>query len=166
MGTQRRKSFAEFLRTHAEDFSSDARDLAVGFVEGFEAAPIARMSAAAVAGATLDPSDQYALPDGYAGMINALAAEVARAGAEVHRRAIVRAIAWKAGSVAVHAGRNTFAARTVVITLPLGVLQAKFGERGAVRFEPRLVEKEKLIAKMPMGHVTRLTLTSSRSAGR
>ena len=53
-------SFAEFLQGQAPAaFDPVDRNLATGFVEGFQAAPLARMSASAVADETLDDDEQF-----------------------------------------------------------------------------------------------------------
>jgi monoamine oxidase len=52
---------------------------------------------------------------------------------------------------------QTYAARAVVVTLPLGVLKARTG-RGAVQFLPRLNRKQDLIERMQVGHVLRLAI--------
>ena len=49
-------------------------------------------------------------------------------------------------------------ARQAVVTLPLGVLQAKFPGSGAVIFDPPLREKEDALGKLAMGPVVRLVL--------
>ena len=154
----RRWSFADFLRSRRKQFSTAERDLVTGFVEGFEAAPTERMSAPAMAGETLDTSGQFSLPKGYAGLIDSLLAEVTRGHVRLCRHAIVRDIAWRAGRAVVRAGGRTFHAPVVVITVPLGVLQATRAQRGSLRFDPPLREKARLIARMQMGHVIRLTL--------
>ncbi|HUR59260.1 MAG TPA: NAD(P)/FAD-dependent oxidoreductase [Opitutaceae bacterium] len=153
-----RRSFAEFLRAHRKQFSTTERELATGFVEGFEAAPTERMSAAAMAGETLDTSGQFSLPKGYAALIDTLLDQATRGRVRLLRRSIVRDIAWRAGHATVRAGARTFRARVVVITVPLGVLQAARSQRGSLRFDPPLREKARLIARMQMGHVIRLTL--------
>jgi monoamine oxidase len=154
----RRWSFADFLRFKRKEFSPAERALASDFIEGFQAASKQRMSAPAVAGETLDTSEQFCLPKGYAGVVNALLAQINRDGVRLVRHFIVRDIAWRAGGVTVRTGTRTFRAPAVVITVPLGVLQARRSQRGSLRFDPPLREKARLIARMQMGHVIRLTL--------
>ncbi len=153
-----RWSFADFLRSKLAGLSREERELAAGFVEGFEAAPTERMSAVALRGETLDTSAQFSIPKGYAGLIDSLVAHLQRARVKLQRRAVVRSIHWHPGGVTVRAGGRTFQARSVIITLPLGVLQAKRPQRGAVTFDPPLHEKARLIDRMQMGHVIRLTM--------
>jgi monoamine oxidase len=90
--------------------------------------------------------------------VNVLAAQARRAGATLALGCIVKSISWKPGAVTVRSRHNTWTAKAAVIALPLGVLQAKTHQRGAVAFRPALRQKQKLISRMRMGHVIRLTL--------
>ncbi len=161
---KRRESFAAFLRREGGNFSAEDRDLAANFVEGFEAAPLAQMSAPALAGETLDDSEQYLLGRGYATVMDALAADAVPARMQCHLGRVVRKVIWKRGEVVVET-RTTpqaeparFHARAAVITLPLGVLQLERGAAGAVIFEPDLGPTRRVIRRMRMGHVLRVIL--------
>ncbi len=151
-------SFADFLRDKAGELPGRDAALAAEFVEGFQAAEPEKMSAVAVQGETLDPCEQFMLPGGYSSVPAALAGEARRAGARIRLEMPVKEILWKAGRVRVRAGGRVFVARAGVVTLPLGVLAAPVTQTGAVRFTPRLRDKEKVIARMEVGHVIRITL--------
>lgn len=154
----RRWSFATFMRRRAGAFSPEERDLARTFVEGFEAAPTARMSAAALADETLEDDEQFRLPGGYDRLIDGLVAAMPRGRVTVRCGAPVTRVEWRRKHVIVHARAAAHAARALVITLPLGVLQARPPMRGAVRFEPALRAKQALARRMGMGHVIRIVL--------
>ncbi|MES2693328.1 MAG: NAD(P)/FAD-dependent oxidoreductase [Verrucomicrobiota bacterium] len=151
-------SFADFMRGRAESFAADDRTLAEGFVEGFQAAPQRQMSAVALKGETLDDAEQFVVPGGYDRLVEGLERELPRKRVTVVRGATVTRVAWLPHEVMVRASGQDFVARAAVITLPLGVLQAKSPQRGAVRFEPELREKRKLIAKMGVGQVMRIAV--------
>ena len=151
-------SFARFMRKEAKSIAPADRALVTGFVEGFEAAPTDQMSAAAMQGETLDTSEQFSLPSGYDALIDALAADMKKAHANVHLDALARGVLWHPGAVKVLVGRKVFVARALIVTVPLGVLKASGRQRGAIRFEPPLREKAAVIARMHMGHVIRLTM--------
>jgi monoamine oxidase len=75
---------------------------------------------------------------------------------------IVRTVRWDAQKVSVEAetsaGPVEFTADSVVSTLPLGVMQAPAGARGAVRFDPELEEKTSPLALLYMGQTIRVTM--------
>jgi monoamine oxidase len=150
-------SFARFLRTQRELPASD-RELAAGFVEGFEAAPMDEMSASAMAGETLDDAHQFIFPKGYDALVSALEADARRAAVHVMLDAAVKRVDWRRGAVHVHSRGGSFGAACAVVTVPLGVLQTRAPQRGAIVFAPALRAKGKLVARMRMGHVLRLTL--------
>lgn len=150
-------SFADFLRRKGGDFKRKDRLLAAEFVQGFQAAPTGKMSAAAVAGETLDTHGQFSLPAGYDRFVAALAQDATHAGATMVLRAAVRRIDWQRGSATLRAGRRTYTARAVIVAIPLGVLQARPPKRGAIRFVPALGKKRAVLAGMEVGHVIRLT---------
>lgn len=151
-------SFARFLRNEGARFSPETRALAARFVEGFEAAPVERMSAPAMAGASLDTSEQFAVPAGYDRFVESLVAEAVHHGVTLLLDTPVKQIDWRRELVCVSAGKRRFLANAAVVTLPLGVLQAKRGSRGRVAFSPPLKQKARVIAQMGFGHVIRLTL--------
>jgi monoamine oxidase len=155
-------TFADYLRFKARTIADADRDLAADFVEGFEAAPLDRMSAAALAGETLQDEEQFVLPGGYDSVVAALRQDLPESRVTVHLRTPVDTLEWRRGSVTVQAAARTFAAAAAVVTLPLGVWQARPPERGAVRFLPALRDKERILGRVHMGHVVRLTLRFGR----
>jgi monoamine oxidase len=159
-------TFGEFLRAKQDDISREDRELVAGFVEGFEAAPLKQMSAAAMAGQTLDDEEQARFPRGYDHLVDALVRELRSGEVDVRLDAIVKTVRWRRGEVEVRTNDATHRARAAVVTLPLGVWQARPPQRGAVAFGPRLREKERIITRMGMGHVTRIALRFERTAWR
>ena len=100
---------------------------------------------------------------GYQVFLELLQQRVAKAGVSIRTNAVVRRIAWRPGNVSLDAvcGERAVSlnASRVLVTVPLGVLQANPGEPGAIEFSPSLPE-EKLdsIAGMEMGKVLRVVL--------
>lgn len=119
--------------------------LARHFIEGFEAAPLIRMSAAAM-GSIGEEEAQWRLPGGYGRLVAALQADVLRRGGEVRCGHRVEGIRWRKGSVSV----DGFAARAVLVTVPLG-LEAGLGFRPVLRARRRL-------RRLELGRVVRVTL--------
>lgn len=151
-------TFADFMSRCGESFDPDDRNLALGFVEGFEAAPTGRMSAVAIAGETLEDDEQFVVPGGYDRLVDALVRELPHERVSVVCQCAVRRVTWRAGQVEVQTRNGRFTARAAIVALPLGVLQARQSQRGAVRFDPPLRTKEKIAAAMGVGHVIRITL--------
>jgi monoamine oxidase len=152
-------SFAEFLQGQVRTALDPVdRNLATGFVEGFQAAPMARMSASAIADETLEDDEQFRIPRGYDRLVEALVAELPMKRVAIFRETAVTQLNWQRGNVSVHASGRNFRGRAVIVTLPLAVWQAKPPQRGAVTFDPPLRARQKLIDKLGVGQVIRLTL--------
>ncbi len=154
-------TFAQFLQHTGDSIAWDDRELVAGFVEGFEAAPLARMSAVAMEDQTLDDDEQFRFPGGYDGVVDVLAGELSAAHVSVRLRSAVESVSWRRGEVVVRAGDDEHIARALIVTLPLGVLQAN-----AVRFDPPLRAKQAIVRRMGMGHVTRIALRFDARAWR
>lgn len=151
-------SFADFLKREGQNLSSLDRELALGFVERFQAAPPTEMSASAVAGATLDESEQFSIPSGYDGFVIGLVRDLRELPVAVKLRSICHHIRWSRNDVTVATNRRAYQARALIVTVPLGVLQAKPGQPGALLFEPALRAHAAVIRRMRMGHVVRINL--------
>jgi len=160
-------SFAGYFRTRPAQVSPDAWMLARGFVEGFEAAPLGKISARSLAGESMDDQRQYVLPGGYDQVIARLVDDCAIGGVRILREMVVRSVTWRRGRVSVIAHDSLsdtpreYSARAAVVSLPLGVLKARAG-RGAVRFRPALGSKRAAIAGMQVGHVVRIAIRFRR----
>jgi len=151
------RSFGEFLRTSGENVSPPDRYLSGLYVGSFEAAPITKISAAALREdhAGTQTNDRKVVGR-YDLLVKAMERTALRKRVGLQLNATVEAILWGEGKVQVQGHHWTgkrfeYMAAAVVITLPLGVLKAK-----QVRFFPRLKEKDSLIAKMGWGHVVRV----------
>lgn len=164
------RSFQAFLN---ERFAGarweSARRRASGYVEGYDAADPATVSAQwlAFAEAADDPSDgnrQFRILEGYDRLVESLRAGLAPARATLHLNTVVEEIAWSPGHVVVatHGSSGeaspSFTARAAIVTLPLGVLAAPPGATAAVRFVPALPEKAAAIQGMAMGHAAKMVL--------
>jgi len=153
-------SFAAFLARAR--IRPPLSDWARGFVEGFNAADAARISAQSVLKAQrsaerMDGDWQGRVRRGYGALIGFLEREASAAGVTLVRGAAVRQMDWAPGRVEVHwrsGGRaGTERAAAAVITLPLGVWQAR-----AVSFRPPLRDKAAVARELLLGQVRKLTL--------
>jgi monoamine oxidase len=171
MDVLRRPEFARRL-------SPAARAIVIGFVEGFNASDVTRVSARSLreqAEATeAEGGDATArVRDGYDLLVRHLAAPVVRRDAGALRLAtIVTEIRWRGDGVVVSAQGalggppSRLRARAALITLPLGVLQASPPASGAVRFVPPLPPaKRSAIARLAMGNVVKVVLRLRQPVG-
>jgi monoamine oxidase len=160
-------SLAEWLSSAGQyGLSPEAVAMAKMFVEGFDAADPARVSAHFVArewgeGGMLD-SPQFRPLGGYSSVLSALAGALDRGRIRLQLQTVVHEMRWKRGSVEVDAlffdRPFKVKATRAIVTLPLGVLQASAGLPGAVRFVPELVAKQKALAGLVFGPILKLSL--------
>jgi monoamine oxidase len=129
-------SFNEFVAQHG--LSPEAATLATNYVEGFNAADANRISILALArqqaAEDLISGDRvFRVAEGYARVPEFLLQRFLEAGGEWVPSAPVRTISWQPGSAKVETAiGRAFQGTAVIVTLPLGVLQA-----GTVSFLPQ-----------------------------
>ena len=162
------RSFEQFLKALPRR-ASHARTLALQFVTGFHAADPTLVSEHALAEGGSPGDDEREkrigrVIHGYDCIPQWISRQILD---RVRLGTIVTEVQWAPGSVhiAVRNGSgpadSTVTARAVVISLPIGVLQATPGEPGAVAFSPTLERYENWQAArscMAMGTVTRVAL--------
>ncbi len=159
------RSFAEAL-AGVKGVSREDRKLAEQYVEGFHAADLDLISERSLAegGSPRDDVRERRIGrvvEGYGAVVDALAAPVL---SRVQRGVTVRRIRWRKGSVEVDvtsAGGEVLpsvAGRAVVVSVPVGVLQASPGAPGAIEFDPPLASHARALAQLVMGNVVRVAL--------
>jgi monoamine oxidase len=146
--------------------SSEARELACRYVEGFDAADPARVSAQSIAeewgsGGMLD-SPQFRPMGGYSSVLTALAGKLDRDKVHVQLHTVVKAVRWKRGAVEIEGEfldrPFNVKAPKAIVTVPIGVLQLPEGAPGAIRFTPALEGKRAAIAGILSGSVLKVVL--------
>ncbi|WP_164014919.1 flavin monoamine oxidase family protein [Pyxidicoccus trucidator] len=156
-------------RARAERWSPLQVAMARAYVEGFYAAnpdtasalAIARMETAAEELGGTTPSRVL---EGYDRMLHALARPLLERPGTVFFNAVAEEVRWAAGEVRVRIRARQgvplgqVRAKRAVVTLPLGVLRARVPEPGAVRFLPRLPEKERAWGRLEMGALVKVLL--------
>jgi len=157
-------SYDQFL---AEAQASPFEKLvARSYVEGFNAAHAELISAPANAiadraAAQIEGQRQFRLPGGYGSLIDWLATGLPRE--SLHLQTEVREIRWRRGRIEIAADRSNgnrdFFAVRLLVTVPLGVLQASPGKRGAIQFIPPLSQKEAALGHLEVGHVIKLMIS-------
>jgi monoamine oxidase len=155
--------YEQFLA--AADASRFEKRLAKSYVEGFNAARAELISTSAIAKADqaateIEGQKQFRLRAGYKSLLDWLAEGLPRQSLHLHTE--VHEIHWEKGRVRVvantRAGERVFAAARIIVTVPLGVLQAPSDVRGAIRFIPPLSQKEAAVRYLEMGHVAKLLI--------
>jgi phytoene dehydrogenase-like protein len=162
----------------ARRLSPAARDMVIGFVEGFNASDVRRVSALGLkeqADATeAEGGDAlHRVRDGYDRLVHHLAAPLVRREGALRLATIVEAIHWGGGRGVAAVARGALGgpalrvrARAALITLPLGVLQAPRSTPGAVRFVPPLPRlKRSAIDRLAMGNVVKVVLRLRQPVG-
>jgi monoamine oxidase len=160
------RPFRQFIEERyggAED-QLETKRLALDYVEGFNAADASRISVAALVEMEGGGDATFRILNGYDRLVDWLLAGCDPRRVTLRLGSVANEIKWSRGRVEVSASSRAgqtlpyFRAERVVITLPLGVLQAPIGALGAVRFEPELNEKQEAIGKLAMGTVTKIIL--------
>ncbi|HEY2589596.1 MAG TPA: NAD(P)/FAD-dependent oxidoreductase [Tepidisphaeraceae bacterium] len=160
-------SFAEFIRRYCGDAPQRAKESALSFVEGFDAADPERASARGLAeeqraSEQIGEDRAFRLVGGYDRLIDAITIGLNPAVTSVQLSTVVSAIRWERGSVEVEATTNgtrqVFRASRALVTVPLGVLKAASGEAGAMQFLPELPGKTDAIARLEMGAIVKTIL--------
>jgi monoamine oxidase len=160
--TGRDRSVAEFLRSR-RSLSEAQRRLLRSIVDGYHAAPLERASEKALSTAGAEPNPdqraQFRPADGYAAVLESLRRGLGRQ-CRIRLRTVVTEVRWRRGFVSVGTVSGVrFQASRLVVTVPVGVLRACPGERGAIRFDPSLPPAtERAIAGIEMGRVRKLLL--------
>jgi len=148
-------SFSEFVAQRG--FSPEATARATNYVEGFNAADARRISIRALerqqaAEDAISGDRLFRVEEGYARVPEFLLRRFLEAGGRWVPSAPVRTITWKPGKVEVATATDqVFEAAAAVITLPLGVLQAR-----RVAFVPQPVDILAAADRLVMGTAARV----------
>jgi len=157
----RDRSAGAFLRSRAAHARGGQRVLVRSFVEGYHAAALDDVSARSIA---MEPGDvetadaQFRILDGQDRVVEWLRAGADPAAIEWRTESPVARIEWSAGDGAtvIDAAGRRVEAKSVVVTVPVGVLQAGNGP-GAIGFAPRLPPaKRRAIRQIAMGSVVKI----------
>jgi monoamine oxidase len=155
------RSFRDFL-DQQQPLDARSRQLATGFVEGFNAAHIDRIGAHALLKAEhsaeeMEGDTQARVRKGYSALIEFFVNAIRSRGGTLVKGALVRRIRWKRHAVesVVHrAGVDEmFPSEAAIVTLPIGVWKAR-----QVIFEPSLPEKQAAADELQFGNVTKVSL--------
>jgi monoamine oxidase len=124
------------------------------YVEGYYAADMTKASTMALCKELTTSDDvQYRIEGGYKKLVDYLCKEAEQKGCFFFLSHAVKQIRWKENNVEVVTDQKTFAARKVLITVPLGVLQS-----GKIGFSPSIDGKMKAAKSLGFGPVIKLVL--------
>lgn len=162
------ESFAAFLQRCCPDTSLEARQHALSYVAGFNAADPAKVGVHWLvrqmrAEDKIDGDRSFRVRGGYEPLLRLFHDRVVKTGVSIRTNTVVHRVVWTSGKVSVDAVYKkepvSLSASRVLVTVPLGVLQARPGESGAIEFSPPLPqEKLNSLAGMEMGKVLRVVL--------
>jgi monoamine oxidase len=156
-------SFADFLKGQPGGRAlARNRRLARAFVEGYHAADCELISAESLreGGSPSDDQREQRLGrmiDGYDRVIDWLASSIRE---RIRTRSPVTGIDWRdSGFVRLTTTSGShLRARSAIVTVPVGVLQASPASTGALHFDPPLDVKRSALTGLAMGCVTRIVL--------
>jgi monoamine oxidase len=159
------RSFAEFLAAHRGRRLAPHRRAALAFVQGFYAADPRLISVRSLAPDEGEPASAAAGATGRVlGGYGQLTAWLARELADAMRLGSpVSSIRWRRGRVEVgygarDASKERLAARAAIVTVPLGVLQARPGEPGALAIDPDPPSLRRPLRGLVMGNAVRVAV--------
>ena len=151
---KRDRSFADFLETRPGGARlRDERELARGFVQGFNGADIdliSEMSLSSQGDPTEGAADARRIVNGYSALIDYLALGLERS---IRRGMTVTRIEWSAAGVHVTASGAEFRARKVILAVPLPVLQGT-----GITIEPDIPAMRRAATQLVMGQVARINV--------
>lgn len=162
------ETFQDFLERCCPSIDEQTKYRAVRYVMGFHAADPAVISVHSLvrglrADEKIDGERTFRIPGGYAVLIDYFRKHLNAAGVPIRLNTVVQHVQWNSDRVSVQChtddGHRTYSANKVLVTLPLGVLQARPGDPGAVSFSPDLpTAKRFALNYLAMGKAMRITL--------
>lgn len=166
------ESFVSFLerccQSKKDPRLAESKKRALDYVSGFNAADPAQVGVhwlvkGMCAEEQIEGDRVFRARRGYEALVEIFREQLAEAHVSVRTSCVTEEITWKPGraEVSVRQGEKgeRYMAPHVLVTLPLGVIQARPGEAGAVRFNPPFpASKLAAVEKLEMGKVIRIVL--------
>jgi monoamine oxidase len=154
-------SIAEFLnREFSDDKYSSLRQSLTSYIEGYYAGNIEDTSALSFYNELQsEDENQYRVEGGYTKLMQYLENRCRDKDNLVQLSTVVKEIRWRKGQVEVlDAAHHSYAARKLIVTIPLGVWLAPSQSKGAISFTPALPEKLAAATKMGTGSAIKIIL--------
>jgi monoamine oxidase len=164
--TRKDRSFEDYMRRSRQ--RADFKDWARVHIEGFNAARaeligVASLTQDAAAAQKIEGDRAFRILNGYDSIPVAILRSIPDHQSVVHLNSVVERVNWRRGSVEVHYRsavddhRATLRCRQLIITVPLGVLQAPVPCRGAIQFDPEPTAILNAAKSLRFGQVYRIT---------
>ena len=162
------QSFLDFLQRCCPEASAEAKQHALSYVMGFNAADPAQVGVHWLvkemrAEEEIDGERAFRARNGYSALLKIFHDRLTKLNVRLGLNTAVERVTWSPGDACVEAISEgqpiRFRGRCLLLTVPLGVLQTPVGERGAIEFRPPLPEgKLQALAGLEMGKVVRIVL--------
>jgi monoamine oxidase len=153
---------AEFLTAYFNDERyNNLRESVMRFAEGFDVADTTKASSLALRDewGSGDVEKSFRPDAGYGSMTDFLAEVCAALGCDIFLDTVVKEVKWKKHNVAVIASNDQdYKSKQVIVTVPLGVLQAEEHETAYIKFSPDIEDKRDAAMKLGYGGVIKFNL--------
>lgn len=162
------RSISDFLETQ-KNLNPKVKAAFISFVEGFHSADIHKMSEKGLSQAEqtdeseLNQSKIFRIPGGYDQLVQGIYHSFPCHQEILRLNTIVKKIKWGDHAVAITAHSATgvpiptLTAKSVVITVPLGVLKSSPASQAGIEFDPMPEKLEEALSGIEMGDVQRIT---------
>jgi monoamine oxidase len=167
------ETFLDFLERYSSGFDGTpqlqrAKEWATSYVSGFNAADPGLVSVNWLvkgmrAEEQIEGDRAFRAEHGYTDLIEVFQPSLNDGAVSVRKSTTVENVQWEPGRVEITTssakGKAKLSAPHALITVPLGVLQARPDDKGAIQFSPKLPgKKQDAIHHILMGKVIRITL--------
>ncbi|MES3036265.1 MAG: NAD(P)/FAD-dependent oxidoreductase [Bdellovibrionota bacterium] len=162
------RSVKEFTESLGKSIDSKTKKLFTAFVEGFHSANIEIMGEKALAEAEqtkdegLNKAQMFRVPSGYDQFLNGFLSSSVGHRESLRLNTIAKKIQWKKNEVKVTAESTSesrsfvFKSKKLVVTVPIGVLNAPPSTKGAIAWDPIPKGLPAILSSVHMGHVQRI----------
>ena len=145
---------AQFLNEHFAE-EQEIKEGLKSYVEGYYAGDIERVSTLALKEELEEGEDiEYRIEGGYKTLIDFLVNAIKDLNGIIQLETPVTSIAWQRDKVIVKTALKSFVARKVIVTVPLGVLQAQ-----AISFSPTLPQLQTALEQLGYGTAIKILLS-------
>ncbi len=138
----------------------DLQDEAERYVQGLDAANPEDASAFGLREEwNAEDEDQYTIEGGYGRLIRYLEDQCIAHGTKIHLNNPVKEIEWLPGKVRVRTvSGNEYESNQLLVTVPIGVLQAAAGAEGTIRFSPSIPDYMNAAKEVGAGNALKILL--------